>query len=106
MGIFKKKKNVKDYGTEALFKEAIREINELYDDVKSEYSDIESVISDFSNLVEEMKGRLDAGDAQKLEEMSTRLKTVDRCSKNTVRDIRDVLRNHKKRLAEIKRDRD
>lgn len=106
MGLFKKKKGAKDYGAERLFKDSVKEINELYDDVKSDYADVEKIIAGFSELSETLKEKLDAGDAKKLEDFSARLKKVNLCSKNTVRDIRDVLRNHKKRLAEIKRERE
>ncbi|WP_294818598.1 hypothetical protein [uncultured Flavobacterium sp.] len=106
MGLFKKKKGAKDFGAERLFKEAVKEMNELYDDIKSDYSDTGSIVSDFTLLLEGMKDRMDASDAKKLEEFSARLKKMDSTAKNTVRDIRDVLRSQKKRLAEIKRERD
>jgi len=106
MGLFKKEKGVKEYGTERLFKEAVREINELYDDVKAEHTDTDAIISDFSKLLESIKVKLDDNDAKKLEDFALRLKKINNCSKNTVRDIRDVLRNHKKRLAEIRRERE
>ncbi|MCW4468076.1 hypothetical protein OGH69_03785 [Flavobacterium sp. MFBS3-15] len=106
MGLFKKKKGTKDYSAERLFKDAVKEINELYDDVRSDYSEVESVMEDFSKFIEEMKSRLDTKDAEKLEDFSIRFKKMATCAKNTVRDLRDVSRNHKKRLAEIKRERE
>jgi DNA repair ATPase RecN len=105
MGLFKKGA-VPDYHTKTIkvFKEAVKEINELYDDAKAEYDTIETVVAEFSEFVQDLSGRLAEKDQQKMENFLTRLTKVNALARNNVRDLRDVLRNHKKLLKEIQND--
>jgi hypothetical protein len=105
MGIFKSKKvNQENKNAEVFFKEAVKEINELYDDVKSEYEDIETAVADFTQFVQEIKVRLTKEEEVRIDEFVVRLSKVNRCARNSVRDIRDVLRSQKKRLGEVLRE--
>lgn len=104
MGLFKKTKSEKlELRKKAVshFKEAVKEIDELYDDVKSEYEAIESLAEEFETFIEEIKGRIGPDDMETFNRLALRLNRLNSFARNSVRDVRDVLRNQKKRLREI-----
>jgi len=105
MGLFGKDKNNKGLqaADEVLLKDVIKETKELYDDLSSEYETIEAVVGDFITFVEKIAPTLDAGDTVKMIDFALQLKQVNKLARNSVRDVRDLLRYQKKLLAEVKR---
>ncbi len=104
MSIFKKtKKEQQEFRKKTIsgFKDAVKELNELYDDARTEYDSLDTVINEFEHFIEELNGRLTTEDRTAMEGFLTKLNKVQRFARNSVRDVRDVLRNQKKRLKEI-----
>ncbi|WP_297334559.1 hypothetical protein [Flavobacterium sp.] len=105
MGIFNKKE--KKLRKEILkrnlsdCKDTLKELTELYDDLKESYGTIDTVTEEFTVFAESITANLTAEDAKKLQMFSLKLKKVDKCARDAVRDVRDVLRIHKKRLKEL-----
>ncbi|AWH85782.1 hypothetical protein HYN59_11970 [Flavobacterium album] len=104
MGLFdKKEKSLKQEFTKKnvrLNKEAVKEIEELYDDLKSGYEGIEAVVAEFKKLSVELEQRLQDGDREKMQDLSKKVVKIDKLVRDAVRDVRDVLRNQKKRVKE------
>lgn len=104
MGIFDKKaKKIKQELAKKsllLFKESVRETEELYNDLKTDYDSIENVMAEFVKFIAYIEPKLDKKDADKINGFSRELNKIDKCARDGVRDVRYLLRNQKKRLKE------
>ena len=107
MSIFnkKEKKLRKEFSKKnsAFCGESVKELEELYDELKSSYEEIE-IMDEFRQFSEEAAQRLSAEDNVKLEYFIAKFKKIDKCARDAVRDVRDVLRNNRKRLKEALQD--
>jgi archaellum component FlaC len=105
MGIFdkKEKKLKQEFGKKHLStcKEAVKEMEELHEDLKSAYGNIDTVVAEFVLFVDSVNHKLDEENAKKLAGYTKKISKVDKCARDAVRDVADVLRNHKKRLKEV-----
>lgn len=108
MGLFKKAKDKEELQykekTVRLFNDTIKEIHELYDDMKSDYEQVESLAAEFEQFVARLSERLDEKDVEELENFLQRLNRMDVNVRNNIRDINDMIRIQKKRLSEILND--
>lgn len=104
MGIFnkKEKKLRQEFSKKniSLCKEVLKETQEVYEDITSACDNIDTIVSEFTTYLEELSGKLSKEDEAALEEFSNKLHKVNRFGTNIVRDVRDLIRNHKKRLKE------
>lgn len=102
----KEKSSVKELHKKSIMlcKDSVKEIDELYDDMKSSYEDIETITAEFLDFVNEITPALNKEAALKMTVFSKQIAKIDQCARNGVRDVRDILRNQKKRLAEINND--
>lgn len=103
MGIFNK--NVKngrgDSPNIRLFNEIIRETSDVYEELKNEYGLVDSLADEFDSLLEKILPEVDGNCAQSLKDLSAKMRKLDTTAKNSVRDIRDILRYQRKMLKEI-----
>lgn len=108
MGLFKKGKATtelqKQEKSARLFNEAIKEINELYDDMKADYEQVENLAAEFEQFVARLSERLEEKDVEELEDFLQRLNRMDANARNSIRDINDIIRLQKKRLSELLND--
>lgn len=108
MGLFKKEKSKtelkKHEKTTQLFNDALKEINELYDDMKADYVLVENLAAEFEQFVSRLGDRLDEKDVEELENFLQRLNKMDTNARNSIRDINDIIRLQKKRLSELLND--
>lgn len=81
-------------------KETLKEINELYDDLKSEYEEIENISAAFAEFAATLESALDAGQAKQMEYYVAKFYRIDKYAGSAIRDVRDLMRNQKKRLKE------
>lgn len=65
-----------------------KDISESFEELKSEFDAHEEVYSDFLKFVSEIKNKLTAIEAKKLEELSSGLKHINHCAKNGVESMR------------------
>lgn len=87
-----------------MFKEIIKETNELYEDLRSEYETIDTVTEEFNEFLKSLIPKLGEEEAKVLEDFAVKLNKLNNCNKISVRDIREILRNQKKMLNEISRE--
>lgn len=103
MGIFdKREKKLRKELTKKnadFHRDAVKELEELHEELKAAYADIE-IIEEFIKFKEEAATRLNTEDSEKLERFIKRFRKIDKMARDAVRDVRDVLRNQKKRLRE------
>jgi ribosome biogenesis protein Nip4 len=108
MGFFgnKEHKIIKDLcsKSEAISKDITREIDELFVELKSEYEQSQEVVNEFSTFVNELKNKLNADDAKKLLEFSSKLNSVKRCARKGVEAMRELSRDQKKATRETIRE--
>lgn len=102
MGLFGKAGSHKEANASiALFKEVIKDTDELYEELKAEYDALETVIEDFHDFIAALAPKLDTETLTSLEDFAAKLGKLDTCTRNSVRDLRDILRNQKKMLKEL-----
>lgn len=107
MNIFKQsKKEQQDFRKKTLsgFKEAVKELDELYDDARADYEAIEKIVEQFDEFVKDLDGRLQGNDKEAMDQFAAEFSKINTFARNNLRDIRDVLRNQKKRLKELQND--
>lgn len=108
MGLFSKKekklRNELSKKSIVFCKESVKELEELYADITSAYQEIDNVKDQFLKFTAEAGTTLNETDKDKLERFAQKFSKLDKFANNTVRDIRDVLRNQKKRLKESQRE--
>ena len=80
-----------------------KEINEAYDDLKSDYEEYSNVVPQFLEFISVLKLRLNETDAQALEDFSLGLKKLNRCAKNGVEAMRELSYNQRKLTTETLR---
>jgi archaellum component FlaC len=85
-------------------KDAVKELEELFNDVKSAYEDLGSITEDFQGFIETIHHKLEGHEQVKLTAYAKKLGKAEKAARDAVRDVRDVLRNQKKRLKEAQRD--
>ena len=108
MGLFSKKekklllglgeKNIR------LYKEAVKDIEELYADMKQAYEEIDDVAEDFLKFTSTVASKLDGQERVKMESFVKKLAKAEKCARDAMRDVNDVLRSQKKRLKEAQRE--
>ena len=107
MGIFSKneKKLMNEMGKKhiQICKEALKEIEELYADLSAAYEAIETVNGEFEKFTTEISTKADPEEIAKIQVFAKKISKVDKFARDAVRDVRDVLRNQKKRLKETQR---
>ncbi|RYZ84128.1 MAG: hypothetical protein EOP06_18675, partial [Proteobacteria bacterium] len=69
-----------------------KEINESFEDLKSEYDENSNVVPDFTELVKELSPKLETHDAQKLEAFVRKISKVDRNAWNGVEALHELSR--------------
>jgi hypothetical protein len=82
-------------------KESVKELNELYEEALAEYEALEAATDELKALAGKIYEKLENGIQQDLQSILLHWHKANILAKNNVRDLRDVLRNHKKRLKEI-----
>ncbi len=97
------KKDRHDFQTKVIagLKDAVKELNELYEEARAEYEALEAVTEELQTLAEELYPKLGRPDGENLQNLLAHWNKVNSLVRNNVRDIRDVLRNQKKRLKEL-----
>lgn len=90
--------------SEEIGKVVSKEIDELFDDLKTDYDENKIVIKEFNDFVNELEKKLSPQDVEKLHSFSTRLNKVKRCAKNGVEAIREIAREQKKATKETVRE--
>jgi archaellum component FlaC len=85
-------------------RDAVKELEELYTDVKTAYEDLDTIADDFQRFAEAIHHKLESHEQVKITAFAKKLAKVDKCARDAVRDVRDVLRNQKKRLKEVQRE--
>lgn len=90
--------------SEEIGKDVSKEIDELFDDLKTDYEENKIVIKEFNDFVNELETKLSPQDVEKLHSFSTRLYKVKRCAKKGVEAIREIAREQKKATKETVRE--
>ncbi|MCA6423193.1 MAG: hypothetical protein IM568_10295 [Flavobacterium sp.] len=90
--------------SEAIGKDVSKEIDELFDDLKTDYDENKIVIREFNDFVNEIEKKLSPQDVEKLHSFSTRLNKVKRCAKKGVEAVREIAREQKKATKETVRE--
>ncbi len=81
-----------------------KEINESFEDLKSEYDSNSNVVPEFMEFVNELKPKLDSADARKLEVFTQKISKVDRNAQKGVDALYELSRNQRKISNESLRD--
>jgi hypothetical protein len=85
-------------------KESVKELEELYTDITSAYQEFENAKDQFLKFTTEVGTALNETDKDKLGRFAQKFSKLDKFANDTIRDVRDVLRNQKKRLKESQRE--
>lgn len=108
MGMFSKKelKLRQEIGKKniQLYKEAVKDIEELYTDLATAYASIDNITEEFITFANTLKSKVDDADITTMKQFAKKLAMVDKVARDAVRDVRDVLRGQKKILKEIQRE--
>ena len=104
MGLFKSnvKKIIQEFKNLSVYysNDISREINESFEDLKSDYDETSSTVPDFIAFAEELKHKLDSQEIIKLEAFKTRLAKLNRSAKNGVEAMHELSRNQRKLTSE------
>lgn len=104
MGLFGKdiKKIIREFRNKTVdySNDLTKEIEESFEDLKSDYEENSQVIPEFEQLVNELIPKLDSHDAKKLEAFTSKLNRVNRSARNGVEAMRELSRNQKKLSVE------
>jgi len=108
MGLFgnKEKKIITDLckKSEAISNDIASEIDELFQELKSDYDENRKVVYEFNDFVDQIKSKLDPEDASKLLEFTSKLSKVKRCAKKGVEAMRELSRDQRKATRETIRE--
>ena len=85
---------------EYYFNDLSKEIKESFEDLKSEYDENSQVISEFEDFANELKAKLNAQDATRLEMFTRRLSSVNRTARHGVEAMWELSRNQRKMTSE------
>ncbi|SCX85635.1 hypothetical protein [Flavobacterium caeni] len=77
-----------------------KDIEESFEELRSEYESNSEVVPEFEALVNELKNKLDSADAKKLEAFGSKLNRVNRNARNGVEAMRALSRSQKKLTTE------
>ncbi|NUY82149.1 hypothetical protein HUK80_14690 [Flavobacterium sp. MAH-1] len=77
-----------------------KEINESFEDLKSQYDENSNVVPEFMEFVNQLKPKLDSADANKLEAFTRRISKVDRNAQKGVDALYELSRNQRKMTTE------
>lgn len=80
-----------------------KEIQESFEDLKSDYEENSSVVPEFLEFAEALKNKLSSTEAQKLEDFSARLRKISRSARNGVEAMRELSLNQRKLTTETLR---
>ncbi len=92
-------KNKSEYYSNDLSKE----IKESFEDLKSEFDEHHAVIPEFLEFASEIKSKLSALEAKKLEDFSHHIRRINHCAKNGVEALRELSLNQRKLTTETLR---
>ncbi|RZJ69723.1 hypothetical protein [Flavobacterium sp.] len=81
-----------------------KEINESFEDLKSEYDQNSNVVPEFMEFVNQLKPKLDSADASKLDVFTQKISKVDRNAQKGVDALYELSRNQRKITTESLRD--
>lgn len=73
-----------------------RDIEESFEELRTDYEANAEVVPEFEALVDELKTKLDSSDAKRLEAFTSKLSRVNRSARNGVEAVRQLSRNQKK----------
>lgn len=108
MGLFSKKerKLILSLGENnvQLWKETVKELEELHTDVQTAYEDLDTLTDDFQEFVQSIHHKLSSAEQTRLTSFAKKLGKADKCARTAMRDVRDVLRNTRKKLKEVQRE--
>ena len=90
--------------SEEISMDITKEIDELFDDLKTDYDENEEVISEFSDFVDQLKSKLSPEDATKLIEFTSKISKIKRCAKKGVEAMREISRDQRKATRETTRE--
>jgi DNA repair ATPase RecN len=90
--------------SEAIGNDVSKEIDEIFEDLKTDYEANKIVLKEFNDLVSELESKLSPLDVEKLHSFSSRLYKVKRCAKKGVEAIREIARDQKKATNETIRE--
>ncbi|MDV6168188.1 hypothetical protein R1T16_07105 [Flavobacterium sp. DG1-102-2] len=108
MGLFDKqeKKLRKEFNKKntAYCREGVKDIEELHDELKAAYENLENVNEEFATFREKIEQKLSEEEKGKMDYFSKKFRKIDKVARDAVRDMKDLLRNQKKRLREAMND--
>lgn len=108
MGLFDKqeKKLRKELSKKnsANYREGVKELEELHEELKAAYKTLDSIAEEFSAFKELVAKSLNNEDNDKMEYFNKRFKKLDKIARDAIRDVSDLLRSQKKRLREVMQD--
>ena len=81
-----------------------KEIDEQFDELKSEYEENSSIVPEFNEFVQTIKAKLAAGEINKLEEFASRFAKVNRTARNGVDAMWELSHNQRKLISESQMD--
>lgn len=82
------------------YRDGVKELEELYDELKAAYEALDTIADEFSAFKDLVVNSLNEQDNSKMEYFNQQFKKLDKVSRDAVRDVRDLLRTQKKRLRE------
>lgn len=77
-----------------------KEINESFEDLKSDYEEARSAVPEFIEFTDELKKKLDPTELKKLESLTKRLAKLNRSARNGVEAMHELSRNQRKLSSE------
>ena len=81
-----------------------KDINDSFQDLKSDYDEVSDVVPEFVEFVNELKPKLDSKDAVKLEAFTNKISKINRNAWNGVEALYTLKRNQQKNSTETLRD--
>lgn len=81
-----------------------KEIDDFFEDLKSEYEQNRLVLKEFKIYLKELESKLSLEENNKLQDFSTKLERVKRCAKKGVESMRELARDQRKMSRETIRD--
>jgi hypothetical protein len=107
MGLFRNntKRMVQEFRNKSEYysNDLSKEIKESFEDLKADFEENYHVVPEFQEFVSEIKTKLSAVEAKKLEEFSAHIRKINRCAKNGVEALRDLSLNQRKVTKETLR---
>ena len=89
---------------EYYFNDLNKEIHDSFEDLKSEYEENSGVVTEFEDFVHEVKNKLSAQDAHRLEYFTRRMSRLNRTARHGVEAMWELARNQRKLTSESLRE--